>query len=275
MTNSLSTAEKLLYSTVKITAFSNGEPIGTGTGFFTIFNKTHDSNTPVLITNKHVVFGADKIRIKCHTADQDKPYGKLIDVDINLDRIVVDHPDKGIDLCAIFINPIAQHALSQQTPIFYVPITMDLIPDDNDWQYFDAIEKVTMVGCPNGLSDTVNNFPIVRQGITATSPSKPYNGKEEFMVDMACFPGSSGSPVFLYNDGDYLDRKTGSRIIGGTRLKLLGVLYAGPQFTSSGQIILNKGSHFKIDSMMHLGIVVKSSELKVLESLVLEILKDY
>ncbi|GAA5000291.1 hypothetical protein GCM10023206_01740 [Acinetobacter puyangensis] len=272
MNFSLSIAESLLYSTVKITALSQGNIIGTGTGFFTCFNKTQDSLIPVLITNKHVVSGADQIHIKCHIADQTvyKPSGSLIDVNILLHDTLLNHPNQNIDLCAISIGSILQQAIHQSTPIFYAPITMDIIPEDGDWQYFDAIEEITMVGCPNGLSDTVNNLPIIRQGITATSPNKPYNGNQEFMIDMACFPGSSGSPVFLYNRDGYLDRKTQSIVMGQSRLKLLGILYAGPQFTSSGQIILSKGLQFKIDSMMHLGIVIKSSELKVLESYAIE-----
>jgi len=55
------------------------------------------------------------------------------------------------------------------------------------------------------------------------------------MIDAACFPGSSGSPVFLYNVGGWANRD-GGMVIGGTRVKLLGVLYAGPQHTATGEV---------------------------------------
>lgn len=268
MNQNLSTAERLLYSTVKITSLSQGEPIGTGTAFYTNFNETADSVQPVLITNKHVVSGADQILITCHISEQDiyKPSGKLIDFTISLQNRLINHPDEDIDLCAISIGPLIQQSIEQNMPIFHAPITMELIPDEEDWQYFDAIENITMVGCPRGLLDIVNNLPIIRQGITATSPSKNYNGKKEFMIDMACFPGSSGSPIFLYNENGYLDRKSQTYPIGKTRLKLLGILYEGPTVTNSGNIILTKGFQFEVSSMMHLGVVIKSTELKVLES---------
>lgn len=271
MSQSLSTAETLLHSTVKITSISNEQEISTGTAFYTIFNRTNNSMQPVLITNKHVVDGADKISIRCHIADPEtyESTGELLDVTVALHDTLLPHPDNNVDLCAISIGSIIQQAMDQKTPIFYAPVTMDWIPNEEEWQYFDAIEDITMVGCPRGLTDEKNNFPIVRRGITATSPNKDYNGKKEFMVDMACFPGSSGSPIFLYNENGYLDRKTQAYHMGETRLKLLGILYGGPTLTNSGQIILKKGFEFEVSSMMHLGFAIKSTELKVLEALML------
>lgn len=37
-----------------------------------------------------------------------------------------------------------------------------------------------------------------RRGITATNINFDYNGKKEFVIDAACFPGSSGFPVFIW-----------------------------------------------------------------------------
>jgi len=44
-----------------------------------------------------------------------------------------------------------------------------------------------------------NNLPIVRKGITATTPYfLNYNGKREFLVDIAAFARfHSGSPIFV------------------------------------------------------------------------------
>lgn len=272
MNFALSLAERLLYSTVKITALNQGNIIGTGTGFFTTFNQTIESIVPVLITNKHVITGADQIRITCHIAEEKiyKPSGTFIEVNIFLHDTLFNHPDPNIDLCAISTGSILQQAIDRKIPIFYAPITMDTIPTEAEWQYLDAIEDITMVGCPNGISDTVNNLPIIRQGITATSPSKNYNGKHEFMIDIACFPGSSGSPVFLYNPHGYLDKETNQFMMGRPRLKLLGILYAGPQVTNSGQIILANPSQFTINSMMHLGYAIKSNQLRILENHVIQ-----
>ena len=55
------------------------------------------------------------------------------------------------------------------------------------------------------------------------------------MADAACFPGSSGSPVLICNVGGYRD-KQGNLNWGSSRIFLLGILYAGPQLTVTGEI---------------------------------------
>ena len=92
-----------------------------------------------------------------------------------------------------------------------------------------------MIGYPNGLWDSLNNMPIIRKGITATNYNLDYNGKKEFVIDAACFPGSSGSLVMLCNVGGYRD-KQGNLNWGNSRVYLLGILYAGPQLTVTGDI---------------------------------------
>jgi len=84
------------------------------------------------------------------------------------------------------------------------------------------------------------------------------------MIDLACFPGSSGSPVFLFNTGTYA-KKDGGTVVGN-RIKLLGILYAGPQFTAEGSIqIVNVPTQQVVTSMSripcNLGICIKSSRL--------------
>lgn len=265
--SNLTLAEQMLYSTVKLVAMKAGKPCGTGTGFFMNFVAGKQVTVPAIVTNKHVVNGANAVVALCHIADASddkRPSGKFASCTISTNN-VLRHPDKDIDLCAIPMAHILNQAAAANSHLFIVTLGMDLIPADDEWDHFDAIEAVTMIGCPNGLSDEVNNLPIVRSGITATALGKHYNGKPEFMVDMACFPGSSGSPVFLYDRAGYLDRKANTYRVGGHRLKLVGVLYAGPHFTAEGQIVLAKPPQFMVNTMMHLGIVIRSSELRVLD----------
>ena len=206
-------AEALLYSTVKLVTSKAGVPTGSGTGFFYRVNLGAGRLSVVLITNKHVVAGADQVVAVCHLHGEvingrPGPSGELADCVIDLqDGGAVMHPDPTVDLCAVPINGCLQNAMAQGRPVFFMAMTKDDIPGPEDWSNFDAIEEVTMIGCPRGLFDEVNNLPLVRRGITATPLSVKYNGKNEFMVDMACFPGSSGSPVVVYDRNGYLDRK--------------------------------------------------------------------
>jgi hypothetical protein len=125
-----------------------------------------------------------------------------------------------------------------------------------------------MVGCPNGLFDASNNLPMFRKGITASHPAKNYQGRSEFVVDLACFPGSSGSPVFLYSTGANFDRSSGNYSLGNIRMFLLGVLYAGPTINQQGRIVLSKDPSVSISAMMHLGMVVKSTRILDFEDMV-------
>jgi hypothetical protein len=63
----------------------------------------------------------------------------------------------------------------------------------------------------------------------------------------------------------------------GTRIKLLGILYAGPQHTASGEIVLapvpTQNKPMSLTSMPNnLGYVIKASELDALESIAASLL---
>ena len=94
-----------------------------------------------------------------------------------------------------------------------------------------------MIGYPIGLWDEYNNLPVVRRGSTATPIYMDYNNRKEFLIDMACFPGSSGSPVFIFNEGSYSTRQ-GQHWIGETRIIFVGILHAGPQYNARGEILI-------------------------------------
>lgn len=159
------------------------------------------------------------------------------------ERIVLDdfetfwikHPDNNVDLAVFPIAPLLQEAENKQISVFTVPLKDSLIPTQPVLDKLSGIENITMIGYPNGIWDQKNNMPIVRRGITATSPKYDYNGLPLFVIDCACFRGSSGSPVLIFDQGGYIDAK-GDLNLGDIRLILLGVLFAGPQHVAEGEI---------------------------------------
>lgn len=259
-----SLADQMLYSATKITAVSGGQDIGYGTGFYLRVDLPElDSHILVLVTNKHVIKNADQINFKAHVGTKDrKPSGQHLECELSLESPnIVNHPDKDIDLCSIFIGGIIDAANRNGTPIFFVGLTDGIIPSEAEWSTFDSSEELVMVGCPNGIYDDHNNLAIMRHGHTATPLGKNYNGSPSFLIDMACFPGSSGSPVFLYNGSQYYDPIENATIMGG-RIKLVGVLFQGPLIKSSGRIVFQGIPSVESDGMMHLGEVIKSSEIR-------------
>lgn len=238
MSRDLTLSEQLIATTIRIESFDSLGNQSTGSGFIYRFLEKTDRPTPrelsCLITNKHVIQGADLIRLRI-TIDDDSARIPTIHVPVEVspsDFIL--HPSEDIDLCLLPIGPI-QHSLASQGKTHY---RMEVLPshliDEEFEKTLSAIESITMVGYPIGLWDAKNNLPICRKGITATHPAIDYNGRPEVVVDMACFPGSSGSPVFLHHEGLFLDK--GGRMMGGKTMKLLGVLYAGPQYQANGEI---------------------------------------
>ncbi|PPA70169.1 S1 family peptidase [Jeotgalibacillus proteolyticus] len=268
----LTLSEQLMHSTVRIECVLGNGSISTGTGFI-YYYYFGEVLLAFIVTNKHVVEGAVSFRTRITCADEDlNPLFKehFIWETSNFERDLVMHPDPDIDLCLVsMIDLVGKMSHEGRTP-FIRNLGSQYIPIENE--LFDGIEDITMIGYPNGLWDQINNLPIIRRGITATHLNRNYNGKEEFVIDAACFPGSSGSPVFLIDENGYNDR-SGNIIIGAPRFKLLGILYAGPLTTAEGEITVQNIPTRNVPIartkvMMNLGYVIKSHKLNDFEAIV-------
>ncbi|MEG2077489.1 serine protease [Chryseobacterium sp.] len=267
----LTITEKLIYSTVRIECETYAGKT-TGSGYFFAFKRTEVGFIPVIITNKHVIKNSIRGKIFFTKADEsDNPIDtEKVDITINdFERRWIMHPDKDVDLCFLPFADILNFLEKKGEKAFFIPLETTLIPSDEQIKEFNGIEEIIMVGYPNGLWDETHNKPIFRKGITASHPKYDYNGKKEFLIDAACFPGSSGSPVFLLYEGAFTDRK--GNLLGGVKFHLLGTLYAGPQHTAKGEIVITPIS--KLPTIMtsvpnNLGFIIKSSRILELESLV-------
>ncbi|MDI3475373.1 MAG: hypothetical protein PWQ79_1921 [Thermococcaceae archaeon] len=181
--------------------------------------------------------------------------------------------DKIHDIAIAPIAPIINHLQENQTTIFFKAIPRTFVPNEFQLRSLDAIEEVIFVGYPGGFYDERHFLPIVRKGITATPPYIDFNGWKAFLIDASVFPGSSGSPVFLYNRGSYFDKTTKSFIIGAERLLFLGILSAVYHIPDTGEIIyasLSKMPKVKVRQLLDLGIVYKA---ELIVNLIEEFLK--
>jgi len=265
----LTTSELLMHSVVRLTTFSGGVPVSNGTGFYRTAHFADGSTVNLIVTNKHVIAGADSIHFVVHMLAKQggEPSGELAEVIVPLDGVLFAHPDATVDLCAIAITRTLHDLYNSGRSPFTVQQADETIPTGDEWDAFDGIEEVLMLGCPSGLYDQVNNLPICRQGITATPLTKNYNGRREFVIDMACFPGSSGSPIFVYNRDGYLNRSQNTYMMGESRLKLVGILYAGPNINNRGEIVMAVPT-VNIQTMMHLGYAIKADRLFDIDDLI-------
>lgn len=261
-------SEQLIYCTTKIINIIDETKIATGTGFFMNFNENLEKGTcqPVIITNKHVVKDAKKIIFSVCRADENNNPLDQQKFTITLDEFkIINHPDNDVDLCAIPIASLDSYSQEYKVRLYRGKLGTDLIINEDEVKDCSAMEDIIMIGYPNGLEDSYNNKPIIRKGITSTHLKFDYNGKKEFLIDMACFPGSSGSPIFFCNESSYTQ---GNATFFGSRCKLLGLLYGGPQHTSTGSVVFeniptNPKAIIQIPN--NLGVVVKAVRIKELE----------
>ena len=234
----LSNAERLMHTTVRLECALRDGRTSTGTGFFFSLRLDGNKHIPLIVTNKHVIENsASGAFVLTQCGDDGKPVVgsyDIVQLD-NFDRLWLKHPDPNVDLAIFPIAPLLNSTEQSGVKPFIFPLDDSLIPTREIVNGLGGIEDITMIGYPNGIWDMRNNMPIVRRGITATSPKYDYNGLPIFVIDCACFPGSSGSPILIFNQGGYVDAQ-GTMHLGTNRVILLGVLFAGPQHVAEGEI---------------------------------------
>jgi hypothetical protein len=146
----------------------------------------------------------------------------------------VRHPDTNVDLAVMPIGPIMEQLRQKNKTIDWAPIYPDMIPSQTDLKEYGVFEDVKFVGYPIGMWDEKHNLPIVRRGMTASDPTVDYNGRREFLIDAAVFPGSSGSPVYIADDNATF-RAGDLRM---PQVKLLGILYECYLYTPDESVVI-------------------------------------
>lgn len=129
-----------------------------------------------------------------------------------------------------------------------------------------AYHRYNVFGYPNGIFDSFHKLPVFRRGVAATDPSIDYEGEKCFLIDAPCFPGSSGSPVFSYENGTFSTDEEGylTRYSG---FIFMGILSAGYQNSINGRT--NRAEIVQSDMPNNLGIVIKASCLDDFKPLLL------
>lgn len=265
---------QLIHCTVRISCFDSNNEESFGSGYIYNFCESDDSHVPCIVTNKHVLKGAVRgvFHLTLKKPDGNPDVGNYESIILeNIQSFSIPHPNPAIDLIAIPIGAVLASSLRNGREYFYLSLGSNSTASDELLANLVAMEDVVMIGYPIGLWDEVNNYPIIRKGITATHPNLNFKGNSEFLIDAACFPGSSGSPVFLANLGSYID-KEGTTCIGN-RVALLGTLWGGPMQKTAGELVVvdiptDTKSLVIGYANINLGFVIKCSELKVLEGAV-------
>jgi hypothetical protein len=264
-------ADELFY----ITAYLEGDDGGdswSGTGFVHAVD-TDQGTVHCLVSNKHVLSYARNLTIRMLRGDGSgvPVVGSASEITIpDADQFVVGHPDEGVDVAIMPLSPVLQTLADEGTPAYFRAVTPAMCLDAARERELDSIEEVLFVGYPNALFDPENYTPIARRGTTATPIRLNYRGEPAFLVDATVFPGSSGSPVCLYDSGIYRSREGGT--VMGSRLMFLGVMAAvhTAQVGGSPATALPAEMAVYMTAPMNLGMVYKYSTVTTCVDLLLE-----
>ena len=246
--NDLST--QLLYTTVPIwTELSTGGLMSATAFIYNIpIPNKPDQSLPILITNYHVVENATRGLIEMILQKDGQPNPERRSRVELSGSLLSQFTDKELDIALIPLGGILNQLGNSGNLVFFRSIAPDLVPNQEILSELAAMEEIVFIGYPSGLRDEKHSYPLIRRGITSTPVWNNFQGKQTFLIDAGVFPGSSGSPVFIFNQGAYAT-KTGLAI--GNRLLFLGVICKSIVRTDLGK-----------ETFLGLGEVLLSTALK-------------
>lgn len=250
--NDIST--QLLYTTVPIYAKKNDGSLSSGTGFMFSVREDDTTSIPLLITNYHVLENSVAGFVELHIGENGLPTDKS--TRIQFDNSIIGSNKLGdLDLVAVPMAATLMDLHNKNISIFFRSVDQKMIPTNEQCENFSAIEDIIFIGYPSGLYDERNKISIIRQGITATPIWNNFRGEKAFLIDAGVFPGSSGSPVFIYNQGTYPDK---NGIILGNRLLFVGIIsqtmlrdnITGKSFLNLGKVINSSAMYYELDKFI-------------------------
>ena len=260
-----SIAEQLFFTTVRIDTVNleGGECSGTG---FIFGHNIGEVSYLFIVTNKHVVKEMRQGSFSFLKKKDGLPTlgdGFKLEIE-NQDwsNMWFGHPDPAIDIAICALVPLLEFVKQQHgVDLFFRAVETSTIATPQQEAELDAIEQVTFIGYPNGIWDSKNLLPVVRRGTTASPIEVDFEGTPRFIIDASVFGGSSGSPVFIFNQGSFASKDGGFSI--GSRFHFVGVVAAvffRKQWNEIEAVPIPTNSKSMVQNaeMLDLGIVFKA-----------------
>ncbi|MHA1381921.1 MAG: hypothetical protein ACTSRG_26420 [Candidatus Helarchaeota archaeon] len=266
-----SISDQLLFTTVRLIVAKKNQKkfkktdTRKATGFFFVYEREGKKFT-FLVTNEHVIKDIeDGIFFLNELKNNSPDFSKKHSIRFKGDEWFA-HPNEFIDVAVMLVSPHINKLYSEKNiELFYNPIFKGIIPDKEKlYEEINAIEDIVFIGCPKNIFDHEHLLPITRKGITASPINLDFKKKPIFLIDATVNRGSSGSPVFLYNDSSYLTKNR--NIIFGERLYFLGVVASTIEDKCKILVEINNEEEinkveFEYHQEINLGVVYKTETI--------------
>lgn len=238
-------ADDITLTTVRLDVTYKDGHKGAATAFFYEFDLTKGKTT-CLITNRHVLKDASTIVSNAHPAIDSEGYFPNLEyscewkVDIT-EKGLLFHPDESVDLAIMLVGPAMKEHYREDSIVYcYRAFCKSSCPTNEEIKQITVMHDIVMVGYPNGLIDEAHMMPVCRRGMIATSPLLNFNGERAFLIDIACTPGSSGSPVIAYDS--IWEKLENGQLRKTDQARLIGIFSEGNTTIAQGATISNNSN---------------------------------
>ncbi len=179
---------------------TNRHWIGTGFLFGNYLSKLDEQKNlyrPWLITNKHVLSGIDKIYIKFNSVQGSDSKDYEISLKSRNGRpIWIGHPEKDIDVAALYINPTILRADERLFSYFQSDKHIFTKQQLKNEEITEG-DRIFVLGFPMGQISPERQYVICRGGYIARIRDFLEDKTTDFLIDAPVFPGNSGGPIII------------------------------------------------------------------------------
>jgi hypothetical protein len=222
-------SERIFFSTIKMSLETKEETHVTATGFFVSKLVSKDEFVVFLVASKELIDNSIAASLVFHEGldnagldinEQEKIHIRIGENDW---KDMWFYSDKTSDFVIAPVMPIVRFIEAKLDKIcFFQPIDLTSISNEEQLKDISLSEDILFLAYPKEIVQEDEHMPVVGRAKLATALFKSFNNKPEFLIyPSTTTSDTSGSPVFILNEGSFMTKK--GQVLGN-RFLFLGIL---------------------------------------------------